>query len=159
MQSATERTLTTAAQGSEPEVNITPVTLAAEKNGMQLGRYLMHSIESGLYTDYFEKDDTTGLLRFRGKKMPVTLIDKLWEGYLAFELSSRKDSHFTHYYYTSGLYCQDYEEILGRRFSSFYEVDPSWPNYQQLKERINQRFSEWKKLKSMLREIADVQET
>lgn len=137
--------------------NITPASLATDKNGVQLGRYLIHSIESGLYTDYFEKDVTTGLLKFKGKKMPAALIDKMWEGYLAFELSNRKDRHFTHYYYTSGLYCQDYEEILGRRFSSLYDVDASWPNYKLLKERINHRFSEWKKLKSMLSDAGEIQ--
>ena len=126
---------------------VTGQSVAQPQNPLQ--EYLARSLDNGLYQEYFEKD-VAGKIRFRGTKIPPDLINTIWEGYLAFELERQNGDHFSHYYYTSDLYRCDYEEILGRKFGSVYEVDASWPNYAKLRARINERFAEWRKLKDML---------
>lgn len=63
---------------------------------------------------------------------------------------------FTHFYYASGLYRHDYEEVLGRELPEIYHVEKTWPNYERLRARINERYAEWSRLKTLLQGTSEV---
>lgn len=129
-----------------------PESLPMEQAYVHIGMYLGWVIESGLYSAYFSEEGSTEIFRFKRKEITCTILSEIWNGYLSFEFFSKTGNNFTLFYYTSGLYKRDYEEILGRGLPSIYHVDDTWPNYDQLKARINQRYKEWAKLKTLLEE-------
>lgn len=124
-----------------------------EQIGVQIGLYLIWLIENGLYAEYFEREATTGHLHFKSKPITFSMLAELWNGYVAFEFLKARGDNFTYFYYTSGLYVQDYEEIMARDFSIVYCVDEKTPEYGKLKERINFRYAEWHKIKTRLKHI------
>ena len=130
-----------------------PDSLPMEQAYVHIGMYLGWVIESGLYSEYFSEEASTEILRFKRKEISCTVLSELWNGYLAFEFLNKTGNNFTLFYYTSGLYRHDYEEVLGRELPSIYYVDDTWPNYHKLKERINTRYQEWVKLKALLNAV------
>jgi hypothetical protein len=60
--------------------------------------------------------------------------------------------NFSLFYYSTGLYRLDYEEILGRVAPPVYHVEDTWPGYGKLKARIHARYREWSHLKSLLQD-------
>jgi len=127
-----------------------PESLPMEQAYVHIGMYLGWVIETGLYSDYFESEASTEIFRFKRKEISCTILSEIWNGYLAYEFLNNCGNRFTYFYYSSGLYRLDYEEVLGRDLPSVYHVDDTWPNYDKLKERINMRYAEWTKLKTML---------
>lgn len=127
-----------------------PESLPMEQAYVHIGMYLGWVIESGLYSDYFGDEGSTEIFRFKRKEISCTILSEIWNGYLAFEFFSKTGNNFTLFYYTSGLYRHDYEEILGHELPTIYHVDDTWPNYDKLKARINQRYVEWARLKALL---------
>ena len=53
---------------------------------------------------------------------------------------------FSYYYYGGGLYRRDYDEVLVKELPSIYHVDDSWENFSSMKDRIDVRFADWKKI-------------
>lgn len=132
-----------------------PESLPMEQAYVHIGMYLGWVIESGLYSEYFKEEASTEIFRFKRKEISCTILSELWSGYLAFEFLNQTGNNFTLFYYTSGLYRHDYEEVLGRTLPSIYYVDDTWPNYDKLKARINERYQEWVKLKAVLQNAGD----
>lgn len=133
-----------------------PESLPMEQAYVHIGMYLGWVIDSGLYSEYFGEEASTEIFRFKRKEISCTILSEVWNGYLAFEFLNKSGNNFTLFYYTSGLYRLDYEEVLGRELPSIYYVDDTWANYDKLKERINIRYQEWKKLKSLLQDAGVV---
>ena len=130
-----------------------PDSLPMEQAYVHIGMYLGWVIESGLYSAYFEEEASSEIFRFKRKEISCTILSEIWSGYLSFEFFSQTGNNFTLFYYTSGLYRHDYEEVLGRALPTVYHVDDSWPNYEKLKQRINARYGEWRRMKSLLRNV------
>ena len=119
------------------------------EGGHSFSEYLSRLIAKGLYTEYFEIHAGGGQVHFKGIKMPANVLTELWNGYVSFEVEQKRSCQFTHFYYTSDLYRLDYEEVLGREYSSVYSVNQDGAEYRKLKERINLRYSEWMKSKGL----------
>lgn len=130
-----------------------PDSLPMEQAYVHIGMYLGWVIENDLYSRYFEEQASTEIFRFKRKEISCTILSEIWSGYLTFEFLNKRGNNFTVFYYASGLYRQDYEEILGKDLPSIYHVDDTWPNYEKLKMRINMRYLEWSKLKSFLKTV------
>lgn len=127
-----------------------PRLLPMEQAYVHIGMYLGWVIENGLYSEYFEDEASSEIFRFKRKEISCTILSEIWNGYLAFEFLNRHGNNFTFFYYTSGLYRHDYEEVLGKDLPSIYHVDDTWPNYDKLKARITARYEEWDKVKTLL---------
>lgn len=127
-----------------------PDSLPMEQAYVHIGMYLGWVIENNLYSGYFKEEASTEIFRFKRKEISCTILSELWNGYLSFEFFNKRGNNFTLFYYTSGLYRKDYEEILGRALPSIYHVDDTWPNYDKLKMGINMRYKEWSELRSVL---------
>ena len=126
-----------------------PDVLPIEQAYVHIGMYLGWVIESDLYSGCFGQEASTEIFRFRRREISCTILSEIWNGYLASDYLSRRGNSFTRFYYASGLYRQDYEEVLGRALPSIYHVEDTWPNYEKLKERISTRYAGWIRLKKI----------
>ena len=124
-------------------------TLPLEKRYVHIGMYLGWIIEKVLYSDNFANEASTEIFRFKRREISCTILGEIWSGFLAFETLNLQGSNFTLFYYTSGLYHREYEEVLGSGFPSIYHVEDTWSNYEKLKTRINARYEEWRNLKAI----------
>ena len=122
-----------------------PESLPMEQAYVHIGMYLGWIIDSGFYSEYFGEEASTEIFRFKRKEMSCTILSEVWNGYLASEFLDSTGNNFSLYYYTCGLYRLDYEDILGRDLQTIYHVDDTWPNYEKLRTRINERYREWVK--------------
>lgn len=120
-----------------------PDLLPIEQAYVHIGMYMGWVIENDLYSGYFGLEGSTEIFRFRRREISCTILSEIWNGHLASEYLNRRGNSFTRFYYASGLYRQDYEEVLGRDLPSIYHVADTWPNYDKLKERINTRYTGW----------------
>lgn len=130
-----------------------PDALPMEQAYVHIGMYLGWVIETGLYSGFFAEEGSTEIFRFKRKEISCSILSRIWNGYLAVEFFNTTGNKFTVAYYATGLYRRDYEEILGKDVPTLYHVNDTWSNYEQLKTRIDLRYQEWYKLKSLLRDV------
>ena len=123
-----------------------PESLPIEQAYVHIGMYLGWIIEKELYSEFFEEEAEIQIFRFRRREISCTILSEIWDGYLGFELFNREGNMFTYYYYGGGLYRGDYDEILVKSLPSIYHVDDSWENYEKISNRIDMRYSDWKKI-------------
>lgn len=124
-----------------------PPSLPIEQAYVHIGMYLGWIIESRLYSEYFEDEASNQIFRFKRREISCTILSEIWDGYLGHELFNRQGNMFTYYYYGGGLFKSDYEALLvGKDLPSFYHVNDSWDNYEQIKQRIDMRLADWRKL-------------
>jgi len=123
-----------------------PALLSIEHAYTHIGMYLGWMIELGLYSDYFKEEAASHIFRFKRREISCIVLSELWEGYLGAEQFSAIGNMFTYYYYSSGLYQNDYNEVLVKRLPSRYHVSDNWDNYDQIKKRIDKRFQDWKRI-------------
>lgn len=121
-----------------------PESLPIEQAYVHIGIYLGWIIENSLYSEYFKEEASSQIFRFTRREISCTILSELWEGCLGFELFNRQGNLFTGHYYASGLYLDDYQEILAGGLPSPYHVDDTWENYEQMKARINMRILQWR---------------
>lgn len=123
-----------------------PESLPIEQAYVHIGMYLGWMIEKGLYSEFFEDEAGVQMIRFKRRDISCTILSEMWDGYLGHELFEKKGNMFTYYYYGSGIYKKDYEDVLAADLPSIYHVTDSWANFEKLSVKINQRYDEWRKL-------------
>jgi hypothetical protein len=123
-----------------------PDSLPIEQAYVHIGMYLGWIIEAGLYSEFFEEEAGVQIFRFKRQEISCTILSEIWDGYLGHELFNKEGNMFTYYYYGGGLYRADYDEILVKALPSIYHVTDSWDNYKKIKDRIDMRHQDWKKL-------------
>ena len=67
------------------------------------------------------------------------------DGALVDDMLSDEGNAFAQSYFDfeRGKFVQDYEELLSARLPTMYHVEDTWANYDTLKKRIDERYSEW----------------
>ncbi len=125
-----------------------PESLPIEQAYVHIGMYLGWIIENDLFSEYFEDESETQILRFKQRQVSCTILSELWDGYLGFELFSKKGNLFTYYYYGGGIFKKDYESILTNDLPSLYHVEDTWSNYDKIAAKITERFKEWERILS-----------
>lgn len=123
-----------------------PETLPIERAYLHIGIYMGWIVEKGLFSEYFEDESDFQMYRFKNQDISCTILSELWDGYLGYELFSKKGNMFTYYYYAGGLYKKDYENVLAASLPSIYHVKDSWDNYEIMKATIDKRYAEWEKM-------------
>ena len=83
----------------------------------------------------FRRRDTTGPALYRS-----------FDGALDEYMLNDEGNAFAQCYFDfdTGQYLNDYDEILSSGLPTMYHVDDTWENYDKLKQRIDQRFNEWR---------------
>jgi len=127
-----------------------PGNLPIEQAYVHIGIYLGWTIEKGLYSEYFEDEASNQIFRFKRREISCTILSEIWDGYLGHELFNDHGNMFTYYYYGGGLYHVDYQNILVKELPSIYHVTDSWVNYEKMKDRMDMRFEDWKKLAGVI---------
>jgi len=123
-----------------------PDSLPIEQAYVHIGMYLGWIIDNDLYSEYFEEEASIQIFRFKRREISCTILSEIWEGYLDRQFFSKHGNMFTYYYYAGGLYHSDYQQILVKQLPSIYHVTDSWENYDKLKQRMDMRLLDWKKL-------------
>ena len=124
---------------------------------LHIGMYLGWVIDNNLYSRTFEDEASTEIFRFRRKEMSCTALSVIWRNYLTVEHFNRQGISFSMTYFTSGLFHQDFDELLRTDLPSLEHVHDTWSNYENLKMRFNMRYAEWHKLKSFFHTLAEDQ--
>jgi hypothetical protein len=128
-------------QGNFPEI------LPIEQAYVHIGMYLGWIITQDLYSEFFEEESGSQIIRFKRRETPCTILSELWDGYLGHELFNEEGNDFTISYYQSGQYQNDYQEVLVKELPSVYHVSDTWENFDLISARLNQRLKEWREKK------------
>lgn len=123
-----------------------PESLPIEQAYVHIGMFLGWMVDHDLYSEYFEDEAEIQIFRFKRRELSCTILSELWDGYLGHELFNKEGNMFTYYYYGSGLYKKDYENILAPGLPSIYHVNDDWESYEKIAHKISDRYDEWKKL-------------
>lgn len=123
-----------------------PASLPIEKAYLHIGIYMGWVIDMKLYSEYFEEEASTEIYRFSRREIGCIILAEIWNGALSHELFNDETNLFTYYYYAGGLFKKDYTEVLVKSHKTIYHVEDTWENYEKLRDRMTERFIEWKKL-------------
>lgn len=105
--------------------------------------YLGWVIDNNLYSKEFEEVSSNEITKFKESLLSGTEIYMNWDGVLASDMLSKEGNDFTKDYYESGIYFEDYADLFPD-VSSVYEVNDTLDNYNIVKNKLNERFKEWK---------------
>lgn len=125
-----------------------PEILPIEQAYVHIGMYLGWIIKEQLYSEFFEEEAETEIIRFKRRELPCTILSEIWDGYLGYDLFSEEGNEFTKHYYQSGKYLKDYQDVLVKDLPSIYHVTDSWENFDLLSTRLDQRLKEWRNTQS-----------
>ncbi len=123
-----------------------PESLPIEQAYVHIGIYLGWVIEQELYSEFFEDEAGMQIFRFQRREICCTILSELWDGYLGHELFNRVGNLFTYYYYGGGIFRKDYTDLLAGDLPSIYHVQDTWENYEKMRAKITERFTQWKEL-------------
>lgn len=121
-----------------------PSILPIEQAYVHIGVFLGWMLEKGLYSEIFEEEEALQVIRFRQREISCSILSAIWDGYLGEDLFNEEGNAFSVYYYQSGLFHQDYREILASDLPSMYHVPDTWENYEKMSAKIDERYKEWK---------------
>jgi hypothetical protein len=119
-----------------------PHTQAFTHTGMFVGWLIEHDM---IAEDFLE--ETRG---FRERKITGAQVYKAWDGCLTSDALTDEGNAFAKYYYDGadgqgGPYFEDYAAALVGDLPTLYHVEDTWPNYETIKQKIDQRYEEWKR--------------
>lgn len=121
-----------------------PSILPIEQAYVHIGMFLGWMLENGLYSEIFEEEESLQVIRFKSREVSCSILSAIWDGYLGEDLFNEEGNAFSVHYYQSGLYHQDYRDVLADNLPSMYHVKDSWENYEKLSKKIQERYTNWK---------------
>lgn len=110
--------------------------------------FLRWLIEHKLMSGFFLKEGANNLAKFRSGEATIHDVYRWWDCCLVDEMLSEEgnDFAFSYFDFDHGQYLKDYEAALQRSLPSEFHVDYTEDNYQKLRQVIDRRYEEWKKL-------------
>lgn len=122
-----------------------PKGLPEEKAFVHTGMFLGWIIDQGFYSEEFAQE-AEQIELFRQRKITGAKVYEWWDGALVDDMLNEEGNAFTQYYFDfqKGMYLEDYDEVLAGDLPSLYHVEDSWENYASIKQRIDQRYEDWK---------------
>jgi hypothetical protein len=124
-----------------------PPDLPREQGFVHTGLFVGWLIERGLLgPDLLEESpDFAEWFRSRSKTGPQ--VFQLMDGVLTDDDLTEEGNAFAGAYFDfqTGVYLQDYEELLSGHLATMYHVQDTWSNYDVLRDRIDERFAQWKR--------------
>lgn len=125
-----------------------PSDLPVEQAYVHIGMFMGWIIEQKLYSEFFEDECSLQIIRFLRREISPTVLSEIWDGHLGSDLFTDEGNAFAYYYYGGGIYKKDYKEILAGDLPSVYHVQDTWDNYDQISQKITQRYQDWQRLLS-----------
>lgn len=122
-----------------------PSILPIEQAYVHIGMFLGWMLENDLYSEEFEEEETLQILRFKQREITCSILSAMWDGYLDEQLFSQKGNDFVQYYYQSGKYRQDYQNVLSKGLQSMHQVTDTWENYEKIASVMTEKFKAWEK--------------
>lgn len=122
-----------------------PDSLPIDQAYVHIGMYLGWIVENNLFSEFFEEECDTQIIRFKRREISPAILSEIWNGSLGSNLFTDTGNMFTFYYYGGGLYKKDYSVVLSENLPSIYHVKDSWANFEKISEKITERFNTWKK--------------
>jgi hypothetical protein len=110
------------------------------------GMFLAWLTDKNLLASTFIEDFQTEIQQLRERNITPGRLFQIVDGVLASDMLNEESNAFAKSYFNGDQYLSDYHELLAKQLPSFYHVPDTWENYDKLKERIDQRYSEWKKI-------------
>lgn len=121
-----------------------PSILPIEQAYVHIGIFLGWMLDKGLYSEIFEEEEALQVIRFKEREITCSILSAIWDGYLGEDLFNEEGNAFSVYYYQSGMFHQDYKEILAGDLPSMYHVTDTWENYDAMSKKMDARLEEWK---------------
>jgi len=83
---------------------------------------------------------------FKSREMTGPKLFEICDGVLLDDMLNDEGNAFARDYFDfeRGKYLGDYSELLTKGLPTMYHVADTWANYDRLKERIDQRYRDWK---------------
>jgi len=110
--------------------------------GLFLGWLIDHDLLGAQWREDFE--DLEQAFKARVKTGPE--VFRLMGGSLTSDDLPDKGNEFAEVYFDfeTGVYLDDYDELLSDGLPSMYHVADTWENYDRLAQRISARYAEWR---------------
>ena len=124
-----------------------PKDLPPENGGTHIGMYLAWIVHRNLGSNELRQHagDTYGWVLNRevtGRELLLTKFDEKFFD----ELLSPEGQAFTHSYYGSNAFANDYDRVLGGDLPSLYHVADTRENFDKLVPVLDERFAAWRAL-------------
>ncbi|ARV96491.1 hypothetical protein ORM80_06185 [Bacillus cereus] len=126
-----------------------PQELPMEQAFVHTGMFLGWIIDNHLFSDEFLEETEEEINKFKLRKMTGTQVYMFWDGVLSDDMLNDEGNQFAidYFDFEKGLYLDDYDDVF-LECDTLYQVQDTWGNYFKLKEVIDTRYKEWKKLKN-----------
>jgi len=123
-----------------------PDDLEPEQGFIHTGMFLGWIVDHDLYSDWFGPEMCVYIRAFKDREMTGAKVFEACDGVLVGDMLTDEGNAFARDYFDfeRGKYLGDYSELLSQGLPSMYHVADTWPNYEKLKKRIDQRYREWK---------------
>jgi hypothetical protein len=125
-------------------LNNYPSDIPIEQAYLHIGVFLGWVIDQELYSAKFKQECETQIFRFKKKDTSPVILGEIWDGFIFEEQLKPEAKAFTREYYYSGTYLKDFKETLAAELPSIYYVKDTWENYQTMRQRLDERYAEWK---------------
>ena len=124
-----------------------PEELPDEQAFVHTGLYLGWIIERDLYSDEFREESAELIVRFKARELTGPEVYASWDGCLLDDMLSAEGNAFSRDYFDfdSGQFLADYEQVLAGTLPTLYHVANTWENYDRLRERLDARYTEWRR--------------
>lgn len=122
-----------------------PPELPSENGGTHIGMYLAWIVLRGLGGKelVLQAADTYKWVRSREVTGRDLLFTKL-DGKFFDQLLSPEGKAFTHAYYETNGYANDYDRVLGGELPTLYHVADTWDNFDKLAPVLDERLAAWR---------------
>jgi hypothetical protein len=122
-----------------------PAGLPSENGGTHIGIYLAWIIHRGLGSKALARHAGDQYQRVLERQITGRdlLFSQLDEKFFS-TLLTKEGRQFTHDYYESEAYFNDYDRTLGENLESLYHVSDTWENYDRMARVLDERFEAWK---------------
>jgi hypothetical protein len=125
-----------------------PEKLDDEQAYVHTGLFLGWLIENDLISESFKKEYNIEIDLFKARKKTGPKVFESTSGSLVDDMLTSQGNDFAGYYFKfdpNGNFIKDYMELLASDLPSIFHVKDTWSNYDKIKKRFDQRFSDWKK--------------
>lgn len=120
-----------------------PADLDPFQAHVHIGMFLGWLVERGLTSEEFREDFAEDLAEFRARTLTGPRLLERADGTLDDEMLSEPGADFAGEYYPDA-YVADFTEVLAQNLPTPYHVADTWPNFERLKARLDQRFKAWR---------------
>ena len=119
-----------------------PESQAFVHTGMFFGWLIEHELVSSDFAEDFAQE----ISQFKGREVTGPRLFEVVDGALVDDMLNEEGNAFAAHYFDfqKGRFVADYDELFCSMLPSMYHVEDTWSNYEKLKNRIDQRYAEWK---------------